>query len=160
MLTNFDPDQGAGNIQGAFTSVRVIDPAAPPSTQSNHVVDPTKSFDVELKWEINGIMAPIWIAALDESWTVKVYAESMGPGDDHFLASASVAKGTPGVNNAYTHTVTVPASSGLTEGNPGSSNSGVYKLVATAFLNSNLGAPGYDISGYAEGPMIRVENPA
>jgi len=31
--------------------------------------------------------------------------------------------------------------------------------VATVFLNSNLGFPGFDVSGYIEGPVIRVENP-
>jgi hypothetical protein len=29
----------------------------------------------------------------------------------------------------------------------------------TTFLDSNLGPVGYDMMGYAEGPIIKVENP-
>ena len=59
---------------------------------------------------------------------------------------------------SYTVDLEVPANT-LVEGNPGSRNAGIYKLVVTAFLNSTLGQPGFDISGFAEGPMIRVEDP-
>ena len=37
--------------------------------------------------------------------------------------------------------------------------SGVYKLVVTVFLDSVFGSPGYDIMGFAEGPVIKMENP-
>ncbi len=48
----------------------------------------------------------------------------------------------------------------LDEENPGNPLvSGVYKLVVTVFLNSVFGSPGYDIMGFAEGPVIKVENP-
>jgi hypothetical protein len=42
-------------------------------------------------------------------------------------------------------------------GNP--SQSGTHKIVVTTFLNSELGSVGYDMMGYAEGPIIKVEDP-
>jgi len=58
-----------------------------------------------------------------------------------------------------TETVAVPAFT-LPEENPGDpTQSGVYKIVVTAFLDSQLGAVGYDMMGYAEGPIIKVESP-
>ena len=36
---------------------------------------------------------------------------------------------------------------------------GTHLLVVTAFLDSALGAAGYDMMGYAEGPIIKVESP-
>jgi hypothetical protein len=53
----------------------------------------------------------------------------------------------------------VPATS-LSEENPGDpTQSGTYKIVVTAFLDSALGSVGYDMMGYAEGPIIKVESP-
>jgi hypothetical protein len=61
---------------------------------------------------------------------------------------------------AYSTTLTVQPNT-LDEENPGNPLvSGVYKLVVTVFLNSVFGSPGYDIMGFAEGPVIKVEDPA
>jgi hypothetical protein len=52
------------------------------------------------------------------------------------------------------------AANTLSEENPGNPNqSGTYKIVVTTFLDSNLGPVGYDMMGYAEGPIIKVEDP-
>ena len=88
----------------------------------------------------------------------------MGPGPEIIIADESPpAAGASSKPNPttweFTHTVTVGAGT-LAEENPGPAGpSGVYKLVATVFLNSNLGAPGFDIAGFNEGPLIKVENP-
>ncbi len=48
----------------------------------------------------------------------------------------------------------------LAEENPGDPTvSGVYKIVVTVFLNSVLGSLGLDMIGFAEGPVIKVEDP-
>jgi hypothetical protein len=53
----------------------------------------------------------------------------------------------------------VPAGT-LSEEDPGNPNqSGTYKIVVTTFLNSALGQVGYDMMGYAEGPIVKVESP-
>ena len=59
----------------------------------------------------------------------------------------------------YTAKITVPPDT-LNEENPGDpTQSGTYKIVVTAFLDSDLGPVGYDMMGYAEGPIIKVESP-
>ena len=62
-----------------------------------------------------------------------------------------------GVNcREYTVTVTVPANT-LQEDS--GDVSGIYKLVVSVFLNSNLGSPGFDVTGFREGPILKMENP-
>jgi hypothetical protein len=31
--------------------------------------------------------------------------------------------------------------------------------VVSVFLNSNLGSPGFDVTGFREGPILKMENP-
>lgn len=158
MLSTFNPHQVVGSnvlIKGEFTSVQVRDPAGPPNVQ-NLVVDRSKPFNIDVEWELSGINAPLYLAALDANWSVEAYAESMGPGPELQIASTTVPKN----GNRYSTTLVVPANT-LEEGNPGNGGpSGVYKLTVTAFLNSSLGgSTGFDIAGFAVGPMIRVEDP-
>ena len=77
------------------------------------------------------------------------------------IGSVDVPIGGPAfsLDEAYTAKITVPAGA-LSEENPGDpTQSGTYKIVVTAFLDSALGAAGYDMMGYAEGPIIKVESP-
>ena len=63
------------------------------------------------------------------------------------------------LDEAYKAKLTVPAFK-LPEENPDDdTQSGTYKIVVTTFLDSTLGPVGYDMMGYAEGPIIKVENP-
>ena len=162
MLTTFDPDKGP-LFQGEFTEVAVVDPAIP-GHRPNLVLDRTKDYRVHLEWRIQGFDVPLYLAALANNWQVAVYAESMGPGPERRIAidTVPVAAGTNSVGGAGQPRVSweadldVPANS-LPEDT--GNNSGVYKLVATVFLNSTLGSPGFDIAGFAEGPIIRIEDP-
>ena len=62
-------------------------------------------------------------------------------------------------DEAYSARLTVKAGT-LAEENPGNPNqSGTYKIVVTTFLDSTIPGVGYDIMGYAEGPIIKVESP-
>jgi hypothetical protein len=165
MDQSFDPTI-PGYLEGEVSNVLVTAPAGfPPPALRRLVVDPSEPFDITVEWEIFGALVPLWVAALDPNWEVKVFAESIGPGPEIPLGTASVPKTaflpcTAAKPNCrrYQATVTVPPTSGLTEdvGN----DSGTYKLVVTVFLNSGLGEPGFDLTGFREGPIIRVENPA
>ena len=159
-MDQFDPNI-PGLIEGDITSVAVIDPPSLPFQVANLVLDPSKEFTVEIKWKVFGAITPVWLAALDQNWQVDVYAESLGGGPEIRIGDASLDKNTfaacAGVNcREYTTTVTVPAD---TLPQDSGDVSGIYKLVVAVFLNSNLGAPGFDVTGFREGPIIRMENP-
>lgn len=158
----FDPNI-PGFISGDFTQVAVVEPGG--LGASNLVLDPTKAYNINVAWEITGSLTPLWLAALSTaspSWSVAAYAESVGPGPEKILVAQNVpVLPLPSANPpfAYSTTLTVPPGS-LDEENPGDPLvSGVYKLVVTVFLDSTFGSPGYDIMGFAEGPVIKVENP-
>lgn len=161
MLTQFDPDKGV-LLQGEFTRVAVVDPAIP-GHEPNHVLDRDKNFQIELEWRLTGSDMKLYLAALKPAdWDVAAYAESVGPGPEIILA-----EGTEGRTNftkdgddfVWKHTLDVPANT-LQEEDPGPTGpSGVYLIVATVFLNSTLGEPGYDIAGFNQGPLIKVESP-
>jgi hypothetical protein len=158
MTDRFDPNiPPAGPtdpaIEGAFTGVVAIT-ERPTLGKSNLVVNRDKPFDIEVSWHVFGNLVPLWLTALSvksPNWVVTAYAESQGPGDEVSLGSVNVPVRGP--------KLTVPANK-LHEENPGDpTQSGVYKIVVTAFLDSALGPVGYDMMGYAEGPIIKVESP-
>ena len=169
-MQQFDPNLlnavGQPLMQGDVTSVAVTEPGGIVAGLSNNVVDPNQPFEVTVEWKIFGGLVPLWIAALDPNglnpWTVSIYAESIGGGQEQLVGEAQVAtsaftNGAGLLERDYTATVTV-ASGTLQEGNPGSNTSGVYKLAAVVFLDSQLGVLGYDLAGFSEGPIIEVES--
>ena len=165
-MSNFDPHVPAGflTITGDFTSAVMVH-EAPAIGVGNLVLDPTQSFDIKVDWKIDGNIAELWLSALavaSPNWVVTAYAESVGPGPEKILIAQNVpVLPLPSANPpfAYSTTLTVPPNS-LDEENPGNPLvSGVYKLVVTVFLDSVFGSPGYDIMGFAEGPVIKMENP-
>ena len=168
MTDRFDPNippAGPADpaIQGEFLGiVGILD--QPTLGKSNLVVNGAKPFDIEVKWRVFGNLVPMWLTALSvrtKNWVVTAYAESQGPGDEVALGSVNVPVGGPTFTQSETFTakIHVPANK-LREENPGdSSQSGTYKIVVTTFLDSDLGAVGYDMMGYAEGPIIKVEDP-
>jgi hypothetical protein len=159
-MSGFDPQMAPNLFFGEFTKIKVVDPAVPtPPMVGNLVIDPTKPFSIEIEWKLSGFFVPLWLAALGGSWVVEAYAESIGPGQEKRISLVNVPVG-PAVQ-PKTYSVTMPvAANELQEHTAGPGGpSGVYKLTITAFLNSSLGVPGYDIAGFAEGPVIRAENP-
>lgn len=167
MTDRFDPNipptgLTSPAIEGEFTGVMTIT-EHPTLGQPNLVVDAREEFDIEVNWHVFGNLVPLWLTALSvntDHWVVTAYAESQGPGDEKTLGSVNVPLRLPvaSQDEAYTAKITVPAGT-LHEENPGvPTQSGVYKIVVTAFLDSALGPVGYDMMGYAEGPIIKVEN--
>jgi len=168
MTDRFDPNiPPAGPtdpaIEGEFTGIVAIT-ERPTLGKSNLVVNRAESFDIDVSWHVFGNLVPLWLTALSVSspnWVVTAYAESQGPGDEVSLGSVDVPVGGPlfSLDEAYSAKLTVPPFT-LPEENPGDpTQSGTYKIVVTTFLDSNLGAVGYDMMGYAEGPIIKVEDP-
>ena len=168
MTDRFDPNiPPAGPtdpaIQGEFTGIVGIT-EQPTLGKSNLVVNRAQSFDIEVKWHVFGNLVPLWLTALSvrtKNWVVTAYAESQGPGDEVSLGSVNVPVGGPffSQDEAFSARLTVPPNA-LREENPGDpTQSGTYKIVVTTFLDSDLGPVGYDMMGYAEGPIIKVENP-
>ena len=168
MTDRFDPNiPPAGPtdpaIEGEFTGIVAIT-ERPTLGKSNLVVNRAEPFDIAVSWHVFGNLVPLWLTALSvnsPNWVVTAYAESQGPGDEVSLGSVDVPVGGPvfSLDEAYSATLTVPALT-LPEENPGDpTQSGTYKIVVTAFLDSTLGAVGYDMMGYAEGPIIKVEDP-
>jgi hypothetical protein len=166
MSDQFDPDVPSGflTITGEFTAAVLVS-EVPAIGVSNLVLNPQQTFDIKVDWQIDGNIAELWLSALavaSPNWVVTAYAESIGPGPEQILVAKDVpVLPLPSANApfAYSTTLTVPANT-LPEENPGDPLvSGVYKLVVTVFLNSVFGSPGYDIMGFAEGPVIKMENP-
>jgi hypothetical protein len=157
-MQQFDPNI-PGLITGEITTVLVRDPANtfPPFEVGNHVIDSDEDFQVRVTWELDGLLATLWLAALEAAdWDVSVYAESMGGGNEVRLGTETVE--VDPAQHAYEATIDVSGGQ-LQEHTPGTDIGGVYKLVVAVFLNSNLGSPGYDITGFSEGPYIQVEDP-
>lgn len=169
MTATFDPylpadpaDPTAACIEGDITSIVITE--APVIGKTNLVVNRAKPFDVKVSWRVFGNLAPLWLTALAAStpdWVVTAYAEPEGPGNKAVLGTVKVpVRSQPMSQNVlYSAKLTVAAGT-LPEEDPGNpSYTGVYKIVVTAFLDSTLGLPGYDMMGFAEGPIIKVENP-
>jgi len=150
-------------IEGEFLGIVGIT-ERPTLGKSNLVVNRAKPFDIEVRWRVFGNLVPLWLTALSvrtKDWVVTAFAEAQGPGDEVSLGEVRVPVRGPffGQNEEYTGKLTVPAFT-LPEGDPGNTTqSGVYKIVVTTFLDSDLGPVGYDMMGYAEGPIIKVEDP-
>lgn len=155
-MNQFDPNL-PGLIEGDVTAVVVREPGTVVGGLGNSVLDPSKPFQIVVRWKLVGALVPLWLAALGGNWNVQVYAESMGGGPEILLASSN---NIPAVPTQLDYEATLDVAAGiLPEGNPGSNVSGIYKLMASVFLNSDLPAPGFDIVGFSEGPYIQLENP-
>jgi hypothetical protein len=168
MTDRFDPNiPPAGPtdpaIEGEFTGIVAITDQ-PTLGKSNLVVNGDKDFDIEVSWHVFGNLVPLWLTALSVNtpdWVVAAYAESQGPGDEKSLGEVRVPVGGPAFSQdeQYSAKLTVKAGT-LAEENPGDpTQSGTYKIVVTTFLDSAIAGVGYDMMGYAEGPIIKVESP-
>ncbi|MEM7208794.1 MAG: hypothetical protein AAF434_13295 [Pseudomonadota bacterium] len=168
-MSDFDPHivDSLGNVRlaGNFNYIKCIDPASfedkeDPLDQGNHVIDPSKAFEIQVQWTISGSDAHARLLALSPgNWFVRAFAESIGPGTDKDLGQVLVSVSP--TTFTYNAILVVPAGT-LVESNPGdSNNSGLYKIACSCFLDGPTppsGFPGLDIIGFVEGPLIRMEN--
>jgi len=168
MTDRFDPNIPAAGptdpaIEGEFLGMVTIT-EKPTLGRSNLVINRGEEFTIECAWHVFGNLVPLWLSALrvdSPNWVVTAYAESQGPGDEKILATAlvPVGAGLLSEDESYSASLVVPAGA-LSEENPGDdSQSGTYKIVVTVFLDSVLGGVGFDMMGFAEGPIVKVEDP-
>ncbi|GIF02174.1 hypothetical protein [Paractinoplanes rishiriensis] len=168
MTSRFDPNipstgPTAPSIEGAFKGIGAI-VEEPRIGEGNLIVNGKEPFQIKVQWHIFGNLTPLWLTALasrTKNWVVTAYAESEGPGPKVIIGKTYEPVGAPPFTHdkEYAATITVPAGT-LPEENLGDpERSGVYKIIVTAFLNADLGKPGYDMMGYVEGPIIKVEDP-
>ncbi|MGK5684640.1 hypothetical protein [Actinoplanes sp. URMC 104] len=166
MGDRFDPNiPPAGptdpSLQGEFTTVAALGDQ-PTLGTANLVINPDQPFHVEVRWHVFGNLVPLWLTALStrtKDWVVTVFAESQGPGDEVILGEVRVPVRGPyfSQDETYSAKLTVPAGTLAPSGHHSPMQSGVYKLIVTTFLDSDLGTVGYDMMGYAEGPIVKVE---
>ncbi len=160
MLSQFDPDKGP-LLKGETISFTVVDPAIPGHVP-NRVIDGSKPVQAIWKQKWSGSDLPLYVASLNPRSVGSLFVNAIGPGPSKRVAQDSISIGpVTGTTLEITHTFTIPANS-LPEEDPGQSPtgpSGIYKLVATSFIDSTLGAPGFDMTGFHEGDVIKVENP-
>ena len=155
-----------GFLEGDVTVLAVDAPANfPPPAIGNQVVDPKKAFTLKVEWEVFGAISALWVGglgALGASWAVTAYAESIGAGPEKQIGSATVATGASAPSTVHPgglkYTATVPVAAGALTEDLSTDESGMYKLAVSVFLNSSLPG-GFDLTGYLEGPIIRVEDP-
>lgn len=136
---------GLPALDGAVTAVAIIDHDGNP----NRVIDDQLPFDVTINWTVQ---PPATAALLDGQWTVKVYAESMGPGPEVLIGTAVVAaNGGP----AYSASINVPAGTLPSDVPP---DSGVYKLVVVITYRNTLNVL-TEMAAFSEGPMFLLRRP-
>ena len=136
---------GLPALDGAVTAVAIIDHDGNP----NRVIDDQLPFDVTINWTVQ---PPATAALLDGQWTVKVYAESMGPGPELLIGTAVVAAtGGP----AYSASINVPAGTLPSDVPP---DSGVYKLVVVITYRNTLNVL-TEMAAFSEGPMFLLRRP-
>lgn len=144
MADNFD---GLPGLAGKIGAVVLVDNSVP----ANNVVDADNPFTVRITWEVSpAIVATV----LDGTWTVDLYAESMGPGNE--IKAGSVNVPATGVTN-YQASITVPPGVLRAESSP-APISGVYKLVEVLTYRNTLGTK-TEIAAFSEGPTLLLREP-
>ena len=142
MSTDFDPISPA-TLDADLLSVQLLDLDGTP----NLVMDSDKGFDIKVRWQITGTMAP-WLAG---NWRVKAYVESIGAGFEGQVASAVVAL--DGRTTPYE--VTLHVLPGTIPPPPGDDT--VYKPVVL-IAHEAFGHKS-EMAGFGEGPYFEVRKP-
>jgi hypothetical protein len=143
---NFDYPQG---ISGDLTTA-VLDTDLTP----NLVLDKGLAFFVRVSWTPTGP----GVQTLGGNWTIKAYAESLGPGPELQIGPSLTIPVVPIDGHAYSESISVPANTLLAEGEGAPPASGVYKLVVVVTHTNTLGTR-TEMAGFAEGPVFEIRNP-
>jgi hypothetical protein len=140
---NFDSPFAPAILDGAITAIATHDLDGNP----NRVLSPTLPFTVSVSWNNTGTLVPF----MGGEYTVRVYAESMGPGPEMEIGHTTVPVNLSG---NYSVSINVPAGT-LSPAEPDLPHatgafepSGVYKLVAVVSY-ANFGV-NQRIAGFRE----------
>jgi hypothetical protein len=144
--TSFDGLPGLG---GVITAVELVDGDENP----NRVIGDKDSFFVTVDWNLS---PPDQAALLDGTWTVNLYASSLGPGPEKKIGTATVdATGAL----SYTATIKVPYPyGGLAEDETPPPDSGVYQSVLVITYRTAAGRQ-TEMAGFAKAPTFMLRNP-
>lgn len=139
--------EGLPPLVGDIDAAVLVDNSPPP----NNIVDAGKAFQVKASWRVEpAVVATV----LDGTWTVDLYAESIGPGDEIKVGTVDVpATGA----TSYAGTINVPVGTLKAESAP-PPNSGVYKLAEVLTYRNSLGVK-TEIAAFSEGPMVLLREP-
>ncbi len=120
------------------------------------ILDADQAFYVHVQWSVPASYAPLMPG---HDFRIRVFAESIGDGQEQQIGSTVVVPGTAGTN--YVTHVKIPAGTLQGEGEPtsgGDVSSGVYKLLAVLQHRNGAGNP-TTISGFAESRLIQLRTP-
>jgi hypothetical protein len=115
------------------------------------VIDDDHGFTVTVTWEVAPAATAILLTG---TWTVRVYAESVGPGPEKLIGLATVAANG---GKSYSTALTVPAHALPSNADPAAA-SGVYHPVVVLSYETNLGGK-TQITGFGEGPTFMIRTP-
>ena len=163
MSIQMDPfDQaGAVTMWGEVTSIDVTDMDGDP----NLVIDPAAGFNVKVSWYVDGNAYPNYLAAEAFNWRVRIFLESLGPGTDVLIGTVNVPRAATvpaGATNPWTYeaVVNVPPAAAAALEDDAMGGSGIWKVIGDVWLNSSIAGGIGDVTGFIEGPAIRVESRA
>jgi hypothetical protein len=128
-------------LVGSGPTSTVLDPDLNP----NNILEAALGGSVKVDWSFAG---PLTVFLPLTTFTVSIYAESVGPGPEQMVGSVPVSGAAP-----PTATVSIPAGS-LPAQAPGVS--GVYKLTAVitnVITSSGVPTP---LAGFVEGPIVQM----
>ena len=125
-----------------------LDVLDPNGTAPAHVIDEDHAFTVQLTWTVPAPEAQL----LGGEFRLRVYAESIGPGQETQIGATTTVPVTPIAvgDRVYVQDIDVPAHTLVGEGGAfgGAIVSGCYKLAAV--LQHINGGIITEVSGYAE----------
>lgn len=127
-------------------SVTCLDNTAAPST----VLDASEPFNVRVGWQVP---API-NALIGGSFRLRVFAESIGPGQEQQIGSTINVAAVPNQLD-YLQDIAIPGDT-LQGEDVVPSSSGVYKIVAVL---QHLNGGANEVSGFAESPLVQLRTP-
>ncbi|MDX2138436.1 MAG: hypothetical protein SF123_10110 [Chloroflexota bacterium] len=119
---------------------------------SNRIIRTTDTWQVNVQWTLSGAGAAF--VSPNETWVVRVFIESIGPGFEGLVPPAAEIQATGGMNQSYSHTFSFPPNANMAAPN----FSGVYKVVVVLTLKDPMGNP-LPIAGFSEEPIIQFYRP-
>jgi hypothetical protein len=109
------------------------------------VLEASADFLIETEWEIVALAALL----LGGRWTVTAYVESLGPGREQAIATASVP-----LNGGRNYNAVLRVLANTLPDNPPPPSSGVYKVV-TVLTHDNFGKI-TNVAAVVDGPVLRI----
>jgi hypothetical protein len=126
------------------------------------IIRTDSAWHIQLDWSLEGSLVS-WIPFLDQSWVVRAFLESIGPGTEYNLPedfsvaapTLNLNAGTPDatVPNKLNYSLTIDVDPAAAT--PQRVDAGIYKLVvAVTSVHNSSGTPG-SFAGFFEGKTLQ-----